>query len=217
MIGAEFRDLGRHILVVLGIPETVDALSRILAHIKINTILKGLIWEAIGVVFLFSYLWATTGDLATAGAVGLGYPAFRAIIWYPYERMYKRIRRSRADGQGYAMAFSQGCRAGCHTQNKLVANLKTEFCPCLCDENLVVSKASLIIAKTDHRMRRIIHEEIDEMIGGTPSMFCPCLCTDNMVTSQKLIKKAKTDHVLRRTLHDTLDGRIDGVLDIDGT
>lgn len=63
--------------------------------IKINTIIKGLIWETIGVAILFSYTWATTGNLSAACAIGIGYPAFRALLWYPYERAYKRIRRSR--------------------------------------------------------------------------------------------------------------------------
>jgi uncharacterized membrane protein len=61
--------------------------------IKWKTLVKGLIWELIGVGALFVYTWITTGNIATASAIGIGYPVFRAVIWYPYERCFKAIVR----------------------------------------------------------------------------------------------------------------------------
>lgn len=64
-------------------------------RIKIHTLIKGAVWEALGVLVLFAYIWFTTNDIYQASACGIGYPVCRAIMWYPYERMFKRIWRSR--------------------------------------------------------------------------------------------------------------------------
>ncbi len=64
-------------------------------RIKIHTFIKGVVWELLGVAILFTYMWLTTKDLGAASAIGLGYPAIRVIMWYPYERLFKRIRRNR--------------------------------------------------------------------------------------------------------------------------
>jgi len=61
--------------------------------IKIHTLIKGIVWEFIGVVILFIYTWNTVGDMGTAGVIGIGYPIFRALLWYPYERLFKYIKR----------------------------------------------------------------------------------------------------------------------------
>jgi len=63
--------------------------------IKIHTFIKGAIWELLGALVLSAYVWWTTGDLDTASKIGIGYPIFRAFMWYPYERVFKRIRRRR--------------------------------------------------------------------------------------------------------------------------
>lgn len=63
-------------------------------NLKIHTLAKGLIWELLGVIILFLYTYFTTGSLGTASAIGIGYPAFRVLLWYPYERLFKRIRRN---------------------------------------------------------------------------------------------------------------------------
>jgi len=64
--------------------------------LKVHTLLKGVIWESLGVIILFVYALFTTGDIGTAGMIGFGYPAFRVILWYPFDRLYKRIRRGRS-------------------------------------------------------------------------------------------------------------------------
>jgi uncharacterized membrane protein len=61
--------------------------------IKYNTLAKGVLWELLGCVILFLYTWAITGDRESALALGLVYPTFRAITWYPYDRLFKRIWR----------------------------------------------------------------------------------------------------------------------------
>jgi uncharacterized membrane protein len=61
--------------------------------IKYNTLCKGIVWEVIGCVILFLYTWAVTGTLGSASAIGLVYPTFRAVIWYPYDRLFKRLWR----------------------------------------------------------------------------------------------------------------------------
>lgn len=61
--------------------------------IKLHTALKGLIWEAIGVILLATWTMLQTGDWRQATAIGVGYPAMRAVMWYPYERLYKWLRR----------------------------------------------------------------------------------------------------------------------------
>lgn len=60
---------------------------------KWHTLIKGLVWEAIGVWFLAGYFWITTGSLAQALSIGVGYPAFRALLFYPYERLWKWLAR----------------------------------------------------------------------------------------------------------------------------
>jgi len=61
--------------------------------IKIHTLIKGVVWQLIGVVTLFIYASITIGDIAIASTISVGYPLLRAVLWYPYERIYKRIRR----------------------------------------------------------------------------------------------------------------------------
>lgn len=41
---------------------------------------------------LTAYTWYQT-DLSHALNIGLVYPVVRGILWYPYERTYKHIRR----------------------------------------------------------------------------------------------------------------------------
>jgi len=65
----------------------------VMTKFKLHTLIKGVIWELIGVIILFAYTWITTGDFGSASVIGIGYPAIRAVLWYPFERIYKRIRR----------------------------------------------------------------------------------------------------------------------------
>jgi uncharacterized membrane protein len=64
-------------------------------EIKIHTLLKGIIWEALGVLILGTYLLYTTGKWSDALSIGVGYPLFRAFAYYPYERIFKRVQRKR--------------------------------------------------------------------------------------------------------------------------
>jgi uncharacterized membrane protein len=61
--------------------------------IKTHTIIKGLVWELLGVIILSTYMVITTGSWHAALSVGLGYPALRSLMWYPYERVFKWVRR----------------------------------------------------------------------------------------------------------------------------
>lgn len=58
-----------------------------------KSIAKGLIWESLGVVMLFSYTWITTGSIEHAGMIGLVYPAIRAMMWPAYEKLFNVVRR----------------------------------------------------------------------------------------------------------------------------
>lgn len=60
--------------------------------LKFHTLVKGVIWEAIGMVILATGIWITTGNLYATGTIGIVYPMARALLFYPYERMWKRIR-----------------------------------------------------------------------------------------------------------------------------
>ena len=62
---------------------------------KLHTLLKGVIWESLGVIILFTYSWFVTGDFGSASMIGLGYPIIRMFLWYPFERVFKHIRRRR--------------------------------------------------------------------------------------------------------------------------
>ena len=62
-------------------------------RLKIHTLIKGIIWELLGVLMLSLYTLTVTGDWISTGVIGLGYPAIRMVLWYPYERTYKCIRR----------------------------------------------------------------------------------------------------------------------------
>lgn len=62
--------------------------------IKFKTLIKGLLWEAIGVIALFFYTWLATGNIANAMTIGFVYPLFRALTWYPYERLFKYVYRN---------------------------------------------------------------------------------------------------------------------------
>lgn len=63
-------------------------------NFKPATLIKGIIWEALGVIILYVYLIITTGDYKAAGNLAVGYPVFRALTYYPYERIFKRVLRT---------------------------------------------------------------------------------------------------------------------------
>ncbi len=67
--------------------------------IKIHTLIKGAIWELLGVLILSGYMLYTTGSWQATLSIGFGYPAFRAVTWYPYERLFKWIRRRKYTNQ----------------------------------------------------------------------------------------------------------------------
>lgn len=75
---------------------------------KASTFVKGLIWEALGVVMLFIYTILATGSFDDAITVGVGYPAIRVIMWYPYERLFKQVKRNgRIAGQHEPNGFNR--------------------------------------------------------------------------------------------------------------
>jgi uncharacterized membrane protein len=61
--------------------------------IKWATVTKGLIWEATGIIILYVYIVLSTGDYKAAGNLAVGWPVIRVIMWYPYERLFKRVLR----------------------------------------------------------------------------------------------------------------------------
>lgn len=54
---------------------------------KLHTFLRGLIWEGIGVLMLFLYAYIMNS--AEVRTIAIGWPIFRVITWYPYERIFK--------------------------------------------------------------------------------------------------------------------------------
>lgn len=60
--------------------------------IKLNTLLKGLIWELLGMMIIGVYGFYLTGSYQISGMLII-YPVVRVFLWYPYERIFKWIRR----------------------------------------------------------------------------------------------------------------------------
>lgn len=61
--------------------------------IKWKTLLKGFVWETVGFIILFLIAWFTTGTAVMASITSLLYTGFRAITFYPFERLFKRVTR----------------------------------------------------------------------------------------------------------------------------
>ena len=58
---------------------------------KLHTFLRGVIWEAIGVLTLLGY--AVITNSTEAFKIALWWPIYRSITYYPYERIFKYIDR----------------------------------------------------------------------------------------------------------------------------
>lgn len=61
--------------------------------IKIHTVVKGILWEAIGILLLGTILWIVTGDWAVARNIGIAWPLFRAATWPLYDWLWKKYAR----------------------------------------------------------------------------------------------------------------------------
>jgi hypothetical protein len=63
--------------------------------IKWKTLLKGVLWEVLGVACLFvASLLFTSLDVKAASWLSVGWGVFRAVTFYPYERVFKRATRT---------------------------------------------------------------------------------------------------------------------------
>jgi hypothetical protein len=70
-----------------------------LIQIKWFTVLKGVLWELLGVGSLF--VWAAyTTDFGTAGRIAIGYPLLRMVMYYPFERLFKRFKHKYQERNG---------------------------------------------------------------------------------------------------------------------
>jgi len=69
-------------------------MQNLITKIKWFTLLKGFIWELIGIAGLFIWLLITTDSPVNAiGKIAIGYPLIRALTWYFYERAFKHFKR----------------------------------------------------------------------------------------------------------------------------
>lgn len=59
--------------------------------IKWKTLVKGILWELIGAVSIFIAVWVSTGDTSQSTAASIAWPVYRAITFYPYDRLFKRF------------------------------------------------------------------------------------------------------------------------------
>lgn len=57
------------------------------------TLLKGFLWETIGMVFLVLGTLMITGNFTQAVSIGFGWPLLRGCMWLPYERAYQRLMK----------------------------------------------------------------------------------------------------------------------------
>lgn len=125
-------------------------------EIKIHTLIKGLVWESIGVLILFGYTWFATGDVGQAIGIGFGYPLLRTILWYPFERLFKRVRRWRfgnvlvahrekvIETHGMKQPILIGCKA----------------------PPLTISQELIAQAAANDKMRKAIHDGVDAYIDS---------------------------------------------------
>jgi len=57
-------------------------------HIK--SLVKGILWEAIGVATALVAVWLFVDSRGSAFYMVLLLPIARVVTWYPYERLFKR-------------------------------------------------------------------------------------------------------------------------------
>ena len=57
--------------------------------IRWSSLVKGFLWELLGVGILYGYIIVSTGDYRAAGNLVIGWPLMRALTFYPFERAYK--------------------------------------------------------------------------------------------------------------------------------
>lgn len=118
-------------------------------EIKVHTFVKGLVWEALGVLTLFGYTWLATGNVKQATTIGFGYPVLRTVLWYPFERLFKRARRwKQLRGSEYEHCDKQPLLIECE------APLFT------------ISRELTAEAATNDEIRKFIHLGVDEYIDN---------------------------------------------------
>lgn len=145
--------------------------------IKWHTLIKGLIWEALGVLILFAYTWLTTGSLHVAASIGIGYPAARFGLWYPYERIYKRIRRRNTEYNAYMLLTVKKehdatiiKQAAVNCASRLATNGitrgKERDAECVANNAFAVSRELLESARTNPITAQWIRDRVEEEITG---------------------------------------------------
>ena len=71
-------------------------------RIKLQYVIKGLIWQGLGFIFLHIWIWIYTGDFTLSSILVSIWAIFRAIMWPIYEAIFKSIvkkYRKRKDKQ----------------------------------------------------------------------------------------------------------------------
>ena len=59
--------------------------------IKLQYVIKGLIWQVLGFIFLHIWIWIYTGDFTLSSILVSIWAVFRAIMWPIYEASFKSI------------------------------------------------------------------------------------------------------------------------------
>jgi len=61
--------------------------------VKWKSFIKGALWELIGAIVIFIATFFITGSVNYSTVTSIGWPVFRALTWYPYEKTFKRFWR----------------------------------------------------------------------------------------------------------------------------